>query len=69
MLDGEPIGRALKKARDDTYARFPESNTWGAYQAYGDPDYRLDPTSTGGVASSLGNVDATEFIESVHDIG
>ena len=69
MLDGEPFGRALKKARDDTYARFPESNTWGAYQAYGDPDYRLDPTSTGGVASSLGNVDAAEFIEAVRDIG
>ena len=43
MLDGDTFGRALKKARDDTYDKFPDSNTWGAYQAYGDPDYRLDP--------------------------
>ena len=40
---GDTFGRALKKARDDTYDKFPDSNTWGAYQAYGDPDYRLDP--------------------------
>ena len=44
MLDGETFGRALKTARDrHATSKFPDSNTWGAYQAYGDPDYRLDP--------------------------
>jgi hypothetical protein len=35
----------LAEARRQTWSRFPESNTWGAYQAYGDPDFCLDPTS------------------------
>ena len=45
ILDGETFGRALKSARRDTWQRFSDCNTWGAYQAYGDPDYRLDPTA------------------------
>ena len=69
MLDGDTFGRALKTARNHTYDRFSDCNTWGAYQAYGDPDYRLDPANTGNMAGALGNVDAAEFIEAVHDIG
>ncbi|TKB71705.1 MAG: CHAT domain-containing protein [Nitrospira sp.] len=41
LLDSQPFGHALKEARQQTWALFPESNTWGAYQAYGDPDFRL----------------------------
>ena len=41
LLDAQPFGQALKEARQQTWALFPESNTWGAYQAYGDPDFRL----------------------------
>jgi CHAT domain-containing protein len=45
MLGGERFGNALQKARRATWARpdFRECNTWGAYQAYGDPDFQLDP--------------------------
>src|SRR5690606_3094833 len=42
MLRGASFGRALQEARASTFHQFPESNTWGAYQAYGDPDFRLD---------------------------
>jgi CHAT domain-containing protein len=41
MLAGEPFGRALKLARQETWRAYPDCNTWGAYQAYGDPDFRL----------------------------
>jgi len=41
LLNSQPFGQALKEARQQTWALFPESNTWGAYQAYGDPDFRL----------------------------
>jgi CHAT domain-containing protein/pimeloyl-ACP methyl ester carboxylesterase len=41
LLDSQPFGQALKEARQQTWSLFPESNTWGAYQAYGDPDFRL----------------------------
>ena len=69
MLGGETFGRALKDARVHTFNKFNDSNTWGAYQAYGDPDYRLDPTGTGTAAAGLGPVDVAEFIEAVKDKG
>jgi CHAT domain-containing protein/pimeloyl-ACP methyl ester carboxylesterase len=37
-----PFGMAVWKARKETYAAAPGKNTWGAYQAYGDPDYVLE---------------------------
>lgn len=41
VLHGEPIGEALRRARDITRKRFPESSTWASYVLYGDPTYRL----------------------------
>jgi hypothetical protein len=41
MLSGECFGDAVRAARRATYDRHPRANTWGAYQCYGDPDYRL----------------------------
>ena len=39
MLDGGDFGSAVRAARRTTYRH--ESNTWGAYQCYGDPGFRL----------------------------
>ena len=69
MLGGETFGRALRTARNHVYENFRDSNTWGAYQAYGDPDYRLDPGGAGTAAAGLEQVDVAEFIEAVADIG
>jgi hypothetical protein len=41
MLGGAVFGDAVKMARKATYASYPHTNTWGAYQCYGDPDFRL----------------------------
>ena len=41
MLAGETFGRAVKAAREETWDKHRHANTWGAYQCYGDPDYRL----------------------------
>jgi hypothetical protein len=41
MLGGATFGRALQTARERTWTQYPDVNTWGAYQAYGDPDFRL----------------------------
>ncbi len=68
MLGGESFGRALKAARTYTHDNF-DSNTWGAYQAYGDPDYRLDPAGSGARSAGLDQVDVAEFIDAVDDIG
>ena len=45
LTQGEPFGDAIFKARQATFQQHPGSNTWGAYQAYGDPGYRLQTNS------------------------
>ncbi len=69
MLANETFGRALKAAREHTYGKFPQTNTWGAYQAYGDPDYRLDPNATRDSGTGDGLVAVDEFVEAVRDLG
>ena len=39
---GAPFGHAIHEARKQAYEQHPGINTWGAFQAYGDPDYRLE---------------------------
>ena len=42
MLDGYPLGKAVRKARLAAHeADNGRSNTWGAYQCYGDPDFEM----------------------------
>jgi hypothetical protein len=41
MLAGRPFGEAVRLARERTWLEHPGYNTWGAYQCYGDPDFRL----------------------------
>ena len=41
MLNRATFGLATLRARKAAYGENPDSNTWGAYQCYGDPDYRL----------------------------
>lgn len=41
MLSGSTFGIAVLTARQQVYDNFPDVNTWGAYQCYGDPDFRL----------------------------
>lgn len=41
MFAGEGFGAAVRSAREQIWERFPDSNTWGAYQCYGDPSFRL----------------------------
>ena len=45
MLAGASFGQATRAARKGIYERFATVNTWGAYQCYGDPDYRLVSTA------------------------
>jgi CHAT domain-containing protein len=41
MLSGSNFGQAIQSARQSTYNNYPGTNTWGAYQCYGDPFYML----------------------------
>lgn len=47
LFDGVSFGNAVKKARLTIYdANDTKNNTWGAYQCYGDPYYKLDQRQT-----------------------
>ena len=41
ILDGYNFGDAIRVARSKTFSKYPYTNTWGAYQCYGDPFYKL----------------------------
>ena len=41
LLDGAAFGDAVIQARREVYARHGETNTWGAYQCYGDVSFSL----------------------------
>ncbi len=41
MLGGWNFGSAVRLARRRIYVDFPEVNTWGAYQCYGNPNFSL----------------------------
>lgn len=41
LLAGVPFGNGCLDARKDVYHAFPSDSTWGAYQCYGTPDFRL----------------------------
>ncbi|MCX5956199.1 MAG: CHAT domain-containing protein [Cyanobacteria bacterium] len=43
ILRNRPFGDAVFAARSRTHEEFPSLNTWGAYQAYGDPGFVIDP--------------------------
>jgi hypothetical protein len=41
MLNGSLFGDAVRRARKETYELHADTNTWGAYQCYGDPSFSL----------------------------
>jgi CHAT domain-containing protein len=42
MFKGDTFGDAVLKARKAVYSEFSLTNTWGAYQCYGDPFYKFE---------------------------
>ena len=41
FMAGENFGDSVKSARITTYNEYPSTNTWGAYQCYGDPFFSM----------------------------
>jgi CHAT domain-containing protein len=41
MFNGYPFGEAVQQARKVIYGKYKHTNTWGAYQCYGDQFYTL----------------------------
>jgi len=49
LFEGKAFGVAVKMARQQVYEAFGRKNTWGAYQCYGDPYYKITRKSKGSV--------------------
>ncbi len=62
LAEGKTFGEAVLAARKQVWDEMPDCNTWGAYQAYGDPAYRLGkPQDTGGSGRERRWVSAQEL--------
>ncbi|MDS4015169.1 MAG: CHAT domain-containing protein [Candidatus Accumulibacter sp.] len=48
FLATQEFGRAVRTAREAAYRQSPADPTWGAYQCYGEPDWRWGTTSAEG---------------------
>ena len=46
-------GEAVRGARLETLAQYPDTSTWGAFQCYGSPEYRLRSTVSSGASPIL----------------
>ena len=46
FLSGELFGEAVRRARLETLVQHPATSTWGAFQCYGSPEYRLRSTAS-----------------------
>ena len=70
MLDGESFGDAVRLARYRIFSdeRYGHLNTWGAYQCYGDPFYKLSHLKTKSARKKRQFVDPTEAIFALENI-
>jgi CHAT domain-containing protein len=69
FLGGATFGDAVKAARDRTRTEHPNVNTWGAYQCYGNPDYRFRPAQTATrVAASVRFVARSEALQALRTL-
>ncbi|AIL61232.1 DUF7379 domain-containing protein [Pseudomonas alkylphenolica] len=64
-IHGDPFAEAITCARRETLEQFPACNTWGAYQAYGDPLFqlRLLPSGDGSNADLRGSPELLDWLE------
>ncbi len=44
MFEGNNFGEAIREARRVVFEKYGHTNTWGAYQCYGDPFYKFEHT-------------------------
>ena len=65
---GKAFGEACKQARSTVYNKFPRSNTWGAYQCYGDPSFRFNKTKSDRKGKNAGNNEEFDVFHSPYEL-
>jgi tetratricopeptide (TPR) repeat protein len=59
------FGHAIKLARNEAYRAQPQGTTWGAYQCYGEPDWRPYPRAEDGQSDTLRLASPVEAIAAI----
>lgn len=68
-VPGQPFGEAVWRARQRTYRGYAaHTNTWGAYQCYGDPGFAFGPRAAGAAAERQDPVAAHEIVRELEEI-
>ncbi len=69
FLGGVTFGDAVKAARAETAGEYPDTNTWGAYQCYGNPDYRFSQQQqSAGKAPPIRFVSRSEALQALRTL-
>ncbi len=70
LVEGTQFGEAVHLARQATYRAFSGSTTWGAFQAYGDPSFVMDPARGAASGSQRGAsyVDPHELLDALEQL-
>jgi hypothetical protein len=68
LLEGATFAVAVREARREIYTHFRGLTTWGAYQCYGEPDWRLMPANQKTRRVSVAYSSIAELINDVDQI-
>lgn len=68
MQNKKRFGEAVREARRRTYERHPGSNTFAAYQCYGNPDFALSVSEKGDAGPPRRMVAREEFLDYARNI-
>ena len=68
MFSGRTFGDSVRSAREKTYTNFGQTNTWGAYQCYGDPFYAFRSGSGWSKKSAINYVDTVEVLYEIDNL-
>jgi len=70
LLEGDSFGVAVREARKAAYLARPGTNTWGAYQCYGDPGFSLvtNVTRAGSAGKPLHFASVNELVNAIETI-
>ena len=69
MFKGMRFGQALLQARTETHRDHPQTNTWGAFQAYGDEQYRFPDVDDAKETKPLEYVHPSHLIADLEMLG
>ena len=68
LFSGDNFGEAVQKAREKTYDDHSSTNTWGAYQCYGNPNFKIRRKTNTNTRNRNLYVDPVEVIIELENI-